>query len=190
MGQQKTELTKEKLINFLYKIEIMSDKEVQKFVKDKFKKGNTKEEIEKELRKKGQSFYLNNLSVYPDTILFQKYKKFHHALVGLLVFTILLRLLSIPYDYGLGWTVLYLSLALGIPILLILYLRTHRKDAYLIVSALGLMDLSRSIQFDYDKSMQFFPIYFGLYIFSLIILISIIGISFFLYKKLFPKKEK
>ena len=168
----------------------MSDKEVQKFVKEEFKKGRTKEEIEKELRKKGKEFYLDVLSVYPDTTIFQKYKKFHYFLVGLLVFSILLRLMSIPYNYGLSWTILYLSLALGIPILLILYLRTHRKDAYLIVSALGLMGLSRSIQFDFDKSMPFFAIYLGLYIFSLIILISIIGVSFFLYKKLFPKKGK
>lgn len=168
----------------------MSDEEVQKFIKEQFKKGKTKEDIEKELRKNGKSFYLNNLSVYPDTALFQKYKKFHYTLVGLLTFSILLTLLSIPYDYGIGWTTLYLALAVGIPILLILYLKTHRKDAYLVVSALSLMGLSRSIQFDFDKNMPFFAIYLGLYIFSLIILISIIGVSFFLYRKLFPKKEK
>ena len=168
----------------------MSDKEVQKFIKEQFKKGKTKEDIEKELRKNGQSFYLNNLSVYPDTAVFQKYKKFHNILIGLLTFSILLRLLSIPYDYGFGWTTLYLILAVGIPILLILYLRTHRKEAYLVVSLLGLTGLSKSIQFDFDTNMPFFAIYLGLYIFSLIILISIIGISFFLYRKLFPKKVK
>ncbi len=140
------------------------DKEIQKFIKEQFKNGKTKEDIEKELKKKGQSFYINNLSAYPDTILFQKYKRLHYILIGLLGFSILLRLMSIPFDSNLAVTLIFLSLAVGIPILLILYLRTHRKDAYLIVSALVLMGLSRrmlkmkekvyKINLEYPKSCE------------------------------------
>ena len=166
------------------------DKEIQKFIKGEFKKGKTKEEIERELKKKGQSFYINNLSSYPDTSLFQKYKKLHYILIVVLIVLIPLRLMSVPLNtFGFGWYIFLLVLSASIPILLIYYLRTHRKDAYIIVSALGLIGLSRSIRFDYESTNPLFMLALFLYLIGIFILISMIVLSFFLYEKLFPKKK-
>jgi len=166
------------------------DKEVQKFIKDEFKKGKTKEEIAKELKKRGQSFYLNNLNAYPDTNLFLKYKKWHHILITSLITLIPLRLLSVPVSDGMGFTILMMVLVLAIPIILILSLRTHTKQMYLIVGTLGLLSLGNSFRYNLDNIGPLSAIEMGLYVFGLVVLISITGFAFLLYVKLFPKKTK
>jgi hypothetical protein len=158
----------------------MSGSSIKKIIRQELQKGKTRKEIEEKFSNEGYTDYQAIISLYPDITLIKKYKKYQSILIYLFYYVVIMKILFVKINFYNNWSILFGILSIIVPIMIIYYLKTYESNAFSLAIFFGIWSLNALPSFPYKI----------LDILYVLTILSIIGCSFFLLKKLFPKKTK